>query len=171
MPEINTKIELLEATERDYCALEGVLKGVDATFASQPCCGDGDSIKDVLRKQAQSIGTVVRWLVDAGPRDPAPLVAEPVCWPVGHRSCEKAQGDLDWYAVRALLANRHAKLVHVLAEMGEDELYGRALPGRSDWTVGQYAEATGAGHYRLAMTYARNCLKSGQSPGGGAMSC
>ncbi len=174
MPKILTKVELLAATERDYCALEGLLRGIDATRGSQPCCADGASIKDIVGQQAQRIGAVLGWLVDAGPSEPAPLPVETDRWPTGERppdAVDCRQGDLDWNCTRALLANRHAKLVHVLSTMSEADLYERPLPGRSEWTVGQYAEVTGAGYYRRALTCARNCLNSGQSPEIAVPSC
>lgn len=172
MPISKTKIDLLSATEGEYRKLDTLLARVDAEHGTQPC-PEGPCIKDIVGHRAYWVGLFLGWVADARAGDPVHLPADGYNWnelkDLSAHIRDEQRG-LDWAAVRALLANRHARLMGLLNGMSEDELYGTVMPGQTKWTVGRYAEAAGASHYRSAAKYIRACLRSVQSDEGALVS-
>ncbi|MEO0913868.1 MAG: ClbS/DfsB family four-helix bundle protein [Pseudomonadota bacterium] len=71
----------------------------------------------------------------------------------------QAQAELGWEAARAWLVERHTALLVFIAGLSEAALYGGVMIGHDKWSVGRFAEASGASHYRSAVKFVRKALR------------
>ncbi|MEO1092456.1 MAG: ClbS/DfsB family four-helix bundle protein [Pseudomonadota bacterium] len=162
MPASN-KAELLAVTEREIAKLQKVLDAVDAELAMPPD-EDGTSIKDVIGHRAHWIDLFLGWYHDGQAGQPVHFPAEGYKWNELKRynaDLRVARASSTWQGEQALLFANHTKLVALLTELSEDELYGAPMKGANNhWTVGRWAEAAGPSHFRSAAKYVRGRLRT-----------
>ena len=158
----NNKAELITETEREYTKLQKLLAPLDPAAATLG--EDGVSIKDVIGHRAHWIDLFLGWYTDGKAGKEVFFPAKGYKWNDLKRynaDLRVKQSDLDWAAVCALLQSRHPKLIQLLSDHSDTELYGGPMQGANNkWTPGRWAEAAGASHYRSAAKFVRKVLRS-----------
>ncbi|WP_343081875.1 ClbS/DfsB family four-helix bundle protein [Ostreiculturibacter nitratireducens] len=157
-----TKQELLALTKSEYRKLRDLIAGIPETVAAETG-DDGISIKDTIAQRAHWVELLLKWYEDG---KAGRVVHKPAA---GHkwtdlktynakvRKDSRARG---WDEVKAELEAAHERLVTLVTESEESALYGKRLyDWMEDWTLGRWAEATGASHYRSARKAIRQILK------------
>lgn len=167
MPAATTKDDLLTVTKRDYAKLDASLDGVrddqavwrDHSVAEQ----ERYSVRELIAHRAHWIGLYLSWYQDglAGldVKTPAPGYK----WnqlKAYNAFVYATARDHDWRAVLDWFRRRHMDLLEHLEALDNHELYSKHLyPWMNDWTLGRWAEASGASHYRSAAKHVRKLLR------------
>jgi hypothetical protein len=162
MPAKN-KSELLEVTELEFAKLNKVLDSVDPDIAQKKREED-TSLKDVIAHRAHWITLFLGWYKDGSAGKEVYIPAKGYKWnqlKAYNRQLRESQAELSWSdAVKQLRAN-HKKLTKFISGHSNAELYSAPMAGgNSQWTAGRFAEAAGPSHYRSALKYARQCIRS-----------
>ena len=165
MPAAQTKDALIAACEAEFGKLTAAIAGLPVAVASAPDA-DGWSIRAVVAHRAHWIDLFLGWWDDGKAGRSVHMPAEGYGW--GDLKAYNAQlatdqSDLSWDDAMRLLVDRHQKLMAVLNELDEAQLYGAPMiGGNGKWTAGRYAEAAGASHYRSALKFVRRRLREAQ---------
>lgn len=159
----HTRSQLLSITENEYSKLADLLARIDADAAMRKR-DEGASIKDVIAHRAHWIDLFFGWYSDGKAGETVHFPAEGYKWNELKRynaDLRARQKDIDWPASVAMLACNHKRLMRLITELSEHDLYGGPMKGaQNTWTTGRWAEAAGASHYRSAAKYLRSCIKS-----------
>ena len=162
MPATN-RDELLAVTEKEYGKLMKTLEDIDAGVASAPGPEDGISIKDTLAHRAHWIDLFLGWHKDGKAGKTVQTPAPGYKWNQLKDYNEKVRQACrakTWPDILERFQGRHAELLALLRRLDETELYE---PGRhswtNNWTLGRWAEASGASHYRSANKFIRKTLR------------
>jgi len=163
MPAATTRADLIAVTEKDYAKLERLIAGIPTVQAMRKR-GEDTSIKDVIAHRAHWIDLFLGWYHDGRAGKDVAFPAPGYKWnqlKAYNADLRQRQSDLDWDAARAMLADRHGRLLAFMTEMDDAALYGGPMKGAdNDWTTGRWAEAAGPSHYRSAAKYIRACLRA-----------
>lgn len=165
MPAATDKRGLITVTVREHGRLDALIAPIDERRALNPDA-DGISIKDVIGHRAHWIDLFLGWVADGRAGRPVHIPAKGYKWNQladFNARLRADQADLGWDRARALLADRHARLMAFLEAEDDAGLYGAPMPGQGKWTTGRFAEAAGAGHYRSAGKFIRARLRAAQS--------
>lgn len=159
MPAATCRADLIAVQEKEFTKLTGLIDGVDEDLASRGF-EDGWSIRDVIVHRAHWIGLFFQWQGEGGA---AEMPDHGVKWnqlKSYNAGLRDRYADLDWAAAKDRLTAGHLRLLSFLADQSEEALYGGPMPGGTGWTMGRYAEAAGASHYRSAAKFIRACLRT-----------
>lgn len=159
MPAATTKSDLIAVTAREYERLVRLIADIPVETALRKV-DDDTSIKDIVAHRAHWIDLFLGWVAAARAGERVHLPAKGYNWSelrAYNRALRKRQATLGWADAKAGLAEAHARLARFIDETDEAELYvaGRH-PWTGKWTLGRYAEASGASHYRSAAKAVRN---------------
>ena len=162
MPASN-RTELLAVTEKEYAKLLKTLGGLDADLVVRPGPGDDGSIKDTLAHRAHWLRLFLGWYGDgkAGKavQTPAPGYKWNQLKEYNAKVREESRSK-SWKEVVAELKRAHGDLLKLLNDLDDAELYTTHLyPWTNDWTLGRWAEASGASHYRSANKHIRKIVR------------
>lgn len=164
-----SRTELLAVTDKEYRKLMKTLENVDARTAVAAGPEDGISIKDTVAHRAHWLDLFLGWHRDGAQGKPVQTPAPGYKWNQlkdYNAKVRQASRDQTWTQVLALLEQRHKALTRLLDGLDEAELYEpHRYDWTNDWTLGRWAEASGASHYRSANTFIRKLLRS--LPNGG----
>ncbi len=161
MPAATTKSDLLAVTRKDYGKLAALIETVPEEVALA-VREEETSIKDVIGHRAHWIDLFLGWVADGQAGREVHIPAKGYKWnqlKAYNAQLREAQAGMDWETAKAMLADRHEKLVALIDGMEEAALYGGPMPGQEKWTTGRYAEASGASHYRSAAKVIRRWMK------------
>ncbi|MEO1044097.1 MAG: ClbS/DfsB family four-helix bundle protein [Pseudomonadota bacterium] len=154
--------ELKAITEKEYVRLTGLLDTVDPAFAVAKDTDD-ISIKDVIGHRAHWIDLFLGWYHDGLAGRPVHFPAEGYKWnqlKPYNAMIREQQKDMGWDEARAMLADRHEKIMAFIEAGSDTTLYGDPMQGANNhWTPGRWAEASGPSHYRSAAKYIRARLR------------
>ncbi len=170
MPAATNRADLIATTEKEFTKLGALLEGVDNDLAK---CQfeDGVSIKHVIGHRAHWTGMFFDWFRQGQETGAADIPAKGYKWNQLKEYNAKLRDDqagLSWGEVRMMLDDSHARLLAFITGMSDADLYGGPMKGGGNkWTMGRWAEASGASHYRSAAKYVRACLKARDASGGG----
>ncbi len=124
---------------------------------------DETSIKDIVGHRAHWIGLFLGWYRDAVDGKSVETPAPGYKWnqlKAYNADVYAAARSKPWKAVRDALEQQHEALVSLIESLSEDQLYTPHLyDWMNDWTIGRWAEASGASHYRSAAKYIRQIQK------------
>lgn len=157
------KDELIKIAEKEYEKLEKLIATVNP--ASALIKDDEDtSIKDVVAHRAHWIDLFLGWYSDGLTGKPVFFPAEGYKWNELKRynaDLRAQQADVGWDDAVGALQKKYAKLMNLLENCSNDELYGAPMKGaNNNWTPGRWAEAAGPSHFRSASKYIRSRLKA-----------
>ena len=162
MPAATNRADLRAITVKEYTKLSGLLAFVDVKTALG--LHDGTTIKDVIGHRAHWTALFFGWYADGQAEKPVFFPAEGYKWTDLKRynaALRKAQADLSWSDVQAMLSQTYDQLIGFIDAHSEVELYGGPMKGaKNKWTTGRWAEAAGASHYRSAAKYVRSARKA-----------
>ena len=162
MPATN-KAELVAVSRREFEKLLKLVGDIDEKAALAKDQDDA-SIKDVIAHRAHWIDLFLGWYADGMAGRPVFFPAEGYKWSDLKRynaELRQKQAALGWDKARAMLHERHNRLVAFIETKSDAALYAGPMKGaRNDWTPGRWAEAAGASHYRSAAKYVRARLKA-----------
>lgn len=162
MPAAQTRTELIEVTRVEYESLVEALAPITLSQAVQTDM-DGDSVKSVIGHRAHWIDLFLTWYEDGEAGRPVRIPVPGHKWHDLNRynaELRDKQADLSWYDVREDFDERARELIDFIRRLSDGELYHCKLKGtNSNWTVGRWAEAAGAAHYRSAHRYVRRRLR------------
>ena len=169
MPATNRN-ELLAVTEKEYAKLMKTLDGLDPDAAIAPGVEDGISIKDTIAHRTHWIDLFLGWYGDGKAGKPVQTPAPGYKWnQLKDYNAKVRAGSRDrvWPDVLDAFTRAHEALLHLLTSLDDAELY-RPPQYRwmNAWTLGRWAEASGASHYRSANKYVRQILKTLRTPQG-----
>jgi hypothetical protein len=163
MPATTTRADLIAVTEKDYTKLARLIAGIPEEQAMRKR-DEGTSIKDVIAHRAHWIDLFLGWYHDGQAGKDVAFPAPGYKWNQLKRynaDLRQRQADMDWDSARAMLADRHGRLLAFMTEKDDAALYGGPMKGaNNDWTAGRWAEAAGPSHYRSAAKYIRACLRA-----------
>ncbi|MEL6878803.1 MAG: ClbS/DfsB family four-helix bundle protein [Pseudomonadota bacterium] len=155
--------ELLAIHDKEYAKLIKLLDGLNEDAASWSTVDDDTRVKDILAHRAHWIGLFFTWY-EGGKngkdvQTPAPGYKWNQLKPYNAMVREKYH-DLAWPKVLAKLGEQHEKLRAFIEGENDAELYTRHIyPWLNNWTVGRWAEASGASAYRSAAKYIRKTVR------------
>ena len=155
-----TKVDLVGISRAEWSKLMLTLECVPDDVAER-LDADGQSIKDVVAHGALAIGLVLGWYADgqAG-RDGPPKKYCALDLKFGPTTLRTWQEELSWPGTRRLLGFAHERLMGLVDELDDTALYGGPMKGaNNNWSMGRWAEAAGAGHYRTTRRYISKRMK------------
>lgn len=162
MPAATNKSDLIAVTQKEYARLARLLGELDEASAMKKR-EEETSIKDVIGHRAHWIDLFLGWYADGQAGREVHFPAPGYKWSELKRynaDLRAKQSGLGWEDVRAMLEDRHAKLLAFMEGHDDAALYGGPMKGASnDWRPGRWAEAAGPSHYRSAAKYIRQCLR------------
>ena len=161
MPAATTKADLLAITRRDYGKLEKVVENIGDADALK-VRDEETAIKDIIGHRAHWIDLFLGWMADGQAGREVHIPAKGYKWNQLKAYNAKVRADqsgLGWDEAKAMLADRHGKLVALIEDMDDTALYGQPMAGQEKWTAGRFAEASGASHYRSAAKVIRGWMK------------
>ncbi len=161
-----SKLELLTLTEKEFDKLNSILDEFSPKAALTKR-EDQTSIKDVVGHRAHWIDLFLGWYKDGMAGKEVFFPAKGYKWnqlKAYNKDLRAHQAKLGWSEARAQLKQNHRKLVRLIENLSDVDLYAAPMKGaNNDWTPGRWAEAAGPSHYRSASKFARRCLKEGTS--------
>ena len=163
MPAATNKPDLIAVTQKDFDKLITVITDIPSAQAMSKR-QDDTSIKDVIAHRAHWISLFLGWYKDGQAGKAVDFPAKGYKWndlKAYNAKLRKDQSAMDWDQAGDLLALNHRKLMKFIETHSNDALYGGPMQGASNaWTVGRWAEAAGASHYRSAAKWIRACLRA-----------
>lgn len=157
------KAALMAVTEKEFAKLWATLEGVDAALATAPHPEDGITIKDTVLHRVHWIDLFLGWYRDGVAGKDVQTPAPGYKWnqlKEYNAKLREATRDVPWAEALAQLEAGHKALLALLGGLDEDALYGaKRYDWQNDWTIGRWAEASGASHYRSANKYIRQIKK------------
>ena len=124
----------------------------------------GFSIKDIVGHRAHWISLFFQWYHVAQAGGVPEMQAPGFKWnqlKQYNAALRQAQSGLGWADAMALLEGEAACLLAFIQDTEESTLFGVPMvPTGARWTVGRYAKASGASHYRSAVKYIRARLRA-----------
>ncbi len=154
-----TKAELIAVAEKEFDKLQTLLADIDRDLAQTPHPDDGISVKDTLAHRAHWIDLFFGWYENGVAGKPVHVPAEGYNWSqlkAYNAKVREQTAGLSWDEAKTRLAAGHERLMHFIADRGDDDLYG---PRKYDWQgnykLGRWAESAGPSHYRSAAKYIR----------------
>ena len=157
-----SKNELLELIEKEYGKLETLVNEIDKNLAILKD-KDDVSIKDVIGHRFHWIDLFFGWYNDGRAGKEVSFPAPGYKWnqlKAYNANLRTKQKDLGWDDVCKMLAKRHNKLLDLIKQLSNKQLYGGPMKGANNsWTTGRWAEAAGPSHYRSAAKYIRAARK------------
>ncbi|MEO1245221.1 MAG: ClbS/DfsB family four-helix bundle protein [Pseudomonadota bacterium] len=158
-----SKKELLEISEKEFAKLSVLIDELNAVQAIKKHSED-TSIKDVVGHRAHWITLFLGWYWDGVAGKDVYFPAKGYKWnqlKEYNRSLRAKQAKLSWKDAKNLLRTKHDELLKFIAQHSDEDLYGGPMQGANNqWTPGRWAEAAGPSHYRSAVKFIRQCLKS-----------
>lgn len=162
MPAAVSIPELLAICDKEYSKLTRVIADLSEEDAMMPG-SDGISIKDTIGHRMHWVELYLCWVRDGRAGQDVQTPAPGYKWSelkAYNAQLRQAQADLDWESAKAGFAEAHGRLMAFLQEETEDSLYTpQTMPWLRNWTLGRWAEASGASHYRSATKYIRKLLR------------
>lgn len=162
MPAATTKHALLEVCEAEYEKLRKLIDPLGDDLAVLRDA-EGWSIRDVILHRAHWAGLFVHWRMqgEAGMAVQTPAPGYKWNQLKTYNTMVRAQTESrDWEGAKNDLALAHARLMENLCASTQEELYTKGLfPWMNSWTLGRWAEANGASHYRSASKFIRKRLR------------
>lgn len=163
MPAAVCKSDLLAVCEAEFAKLSATLDGVDAATAE--LAGDDDfSIKDTVAHRAHWIDLYLGWVSDGRAGEDVATPAPGYKWnalKVYNAMLREQMSGLTWPEARAALDAAHLRLMEFLKGEDDASLYTpHLMPWMNKWTLGRWAEASGASHYRSANKYIRKIIRT-----------
>ncbi|MGP1256032.1 MAG: ClbS/DfsB family four-helix bundle protein [Kiloniellales bacterium] len=159
-----TRVELLAVTEKEYGKLMKTLEDIEADVASVPGPEEGVSIKDTVAHRAHWLDLFLGWYSDGKAGKTVQTPAPGYKWNQLKDYNEKvrqASRNETWPDILERFQGKHTELLALLNKLDETELYEPSRYGwTNDWTLGRWAEASGASHYRSANKFIRKTLRS-----------
>lgn len=155
------KEELLSIAAKDFARLEKLIDTIDADKAMIKV-EDDTSIKDTVGHRLHWIDLFFKWHEDGQAGREVHIPAEGYKWnqlKAYNAKVRASQADMSWQDAKAKLQENHKKLLALIENQSNDALYGGPMIGNDKWTMGRFAEASSASHYRSANKHIRQCLK------------
>ncbi|MEM8695580.1 MAG: ClbS/DfsB family four-helix bundle protein [Pseudomonadota bacterium] len=163
MPAATDRETLLAVHEKEYAKLFKTLDGIDAGTALLSAPDDDARIKDIVAHRAHWIGLFFTWYEGGKAGETVETPAPGYKWnqlKPYNAMVRDMYRDLDWAEARAKLDEQEQKLRDFIAAQDNAELYTQHLyPWLNDWTLGRWAEASGASAFRSATKYIRAVLR------------
>ncbi|MCT4656895.1 MAG: ClbS/DfsB family four-helix bundle protein [Cohaesibacter sp.] len=160
MPAATNKADLIAVTLKDFDRLSALLGDLTPELVHwQPEEEDGISIKDLIAHRTHWLGLFFVWyeggLAGKEVATPAPGYKWNQLKAYNAMIREQMQ-PLGWEQILADFKKAHLKLLDFLQKSEDEHLYTKKLyPWMNNWTLGRWAEASGASHYRSAAKYIR----------------
>jgi len=163
MPAATSKADLHATCTKDYAKLRALIDPLKATEAGQKDA-DGWSIRDVIAHRAHWAGLFLTWQADSAAGLPVQTPAPGYKWNQlkAYNAVVLAQtATRDWAQVREDLDAAQTRLMAYIDRASDADLYTAHLYSwMNDWTLGRWAEAAGASHYRSAAKTIRKMLRA-----------
>ncbi|MEP0520097.1 MAG: ClbS/DfsB family four-helix bundle protein [Hyphomicrobiales bacterium] len=162
---VKNKQDLLKITQKEYSKLIKLLESVDAKTALVKDSED-TSIKDVVAHRAHWVELFLGWHADGLAGKMVYFPAKGYKWNDLKRynyNLRQQQIYVGWDTALVMLDESYHSLFKFIEGCSEQELYGGPMKGANNqWTVGRWAEAAGASHFRSASKCCRAMLKKAQ---------
>lgn len=162
MPAATNKADLLAVCIAEYAKLERLIAPLSEEQASAPD-DEGWSIRDVIHHRAHWAGLFLTWRAGGEAGGEVQTPAPGYKWnqlKAYNASVQEAGRERGWAQVKVDLAQAHEALMANLERSSDRELYtARLYPWMNKWTLGRWAEASGASHYRSAAKFIRKRLR------------
>ncbi|MCK7610910.1 ClbS/DfsB family four-helix bundle protein [Roseibium sediminicola] len=161
-----TKKELLALADKEFDKLQRLLDDMPAMLRLEKDA-DETSPKDIVGHRAHWIQLFLGWYHDGRDGKEVFFPAKGYKWNELKRynaELRQKQSSLSWPSARSLLETGHAELLALLESLEDEDLYAGPMKGaNNDWTAGRWAEAAGPSHYRSAVKYLRQRIRTFQA--------
>jgi len=169
MPAATNREELAKRTKREFARLTRALDRICETDAVT--LNDGEvSIKDVVAHRGHWIGLFFKWIQTAQKGEPVQTPDDGYKWnqlAQYNAGLRKSQAGVGWVGARELLLEQHQRLMDFIQTTPDTVLYGPSpYAWTNTWTIGRWAEAAGASHYRSASKFVLARLREAEEPDG-----
>ncbi|WP_166416093.1 ClbS/DfsB family four-helix bundle protein [Cochlodiniinecator piscidefendens] len=158
-----SKDELMTVTLDEYRRLRTLIDDLVGVITTNTDVDDL-SIKDIIGHRAHWVSLFLGWFHDGRLGRDVYFPAQGYKWNELKRynaDLREKQAGLGWSEACAMLESNHEKLVRLISSMSETNLYDGPMKGaKNNWTVGRWAEAAGASHYRSARKYIARRLRN-----------
>ena len=163
MPAAENRSDLLSAHDREFAKLIKLLDEIDDKDAILSPQNDAWRIQDIVAHRAHWIGLFFTWYeggkAGQAVQTPAPGYKWNQLKPY-NAAVRERYSDMAWPDVLAMLRERETNLRDFIAKSDDAELYTKQLyPWLNNWTLGRWAEASGASAFRSAIKHIRKTLR------------
>ncbi|WP_424969852.1 ClbS/DfsB family four-helix bundle protein [Dinoroseobacter sp. S76] len=162
MPAATNKADLIAICAKEYAKLSRLIAPLTEAEATAPG-PEGVSIKDTVGHRAHWIGLYLGWVTEGRAGAEVQTPAPGYKWSelkAYNAQLREAQAGRGWETVQTDLAEGHERLMAFLAGESDESLYTpHLMPWMNDWTLGRWAEASGASHYRSAAKVIRKIIR------------
>lgn len=163
MPAATNQSGLLAVCLKEYGKLMALLEPLTEAQVLFQDPDEQQSIKDTIAHRAHWLGLFFVWyeggLAGEDVQTPAPGYKwnQLKAYNAGVIDTSRAQS---WQEILTNFQAGHAKLMAFIESSDDALLYTPKLyPWMNNWTLGRWAEASGASHYRSAAKYVRKLIK------------
>jgi hypothetical protein len=162
MSAATNRADLIVVTEKEYAKLRRLIDPIPEARALVPDA-DGWSIRDIIVHRTHWSGLFFVWKTGGEAGEAVQTPAPGYKWNqlrAYNATIRAAASETGWSAACADLATAHGRMMAYLRGADEAELYTPGLyPWMNRWTLGRWAEAAGASHYRSAAKAIRKMLR------------
>ncbi|WP_299323634.1 ClbS/DfsB family four-helix bundle protein [Parasphingopyxis sp.] len=166
MPAATDREALLAVHDKEYAKLIKTLDRIDAQTALLAAPDDDWRIKDIVAHRAHWIGLFFTWYDGGKAGEAVETPAPGYKWnklKSYNAMVKDTYSGLDWVEVRRTLGTREKKLRDFIAAQDDAKLYTQHLyPWLNKWTLGRWAEASGASAFRSATKVIRSILRKAE---------
>lgn len=163
MPAATNKADLIAITEKEFAKLERLLVSLNDEQAGYIDPDDQQSIKDTIAHRAHWLGLFFVWYEGGLAGEEVQTPAPGYKWnqlKAYNAGVIEASRKQSWEEILSDFRSGHIKLLDFIKSGNDVLLYTPKLyPWMNTWTLGRWAEANGASHYRSAAKYVRKLIK------------
>lgn len=163
MPAATNRTDLLNVTKNEFAKLTRILDTVSEDTAKTAPEGEV-SVLDIVLHRAHWAQLFLGWVRDGRAGQDVQIPDKGYKWnqlKVYNAALRQRYAGIGWIDARERLVTAHSDLMAFITAETDDALYTQHLhPWMNDWTIGRWAEASGASHYRSASKYIRKVMKA-----------
>ncbi|MEM7702059.1 MAG: ClbS/DfsB family four-helix bundle protein [Pseudomonadota bacterium] len=163
MPAATSKTELLAIHDKEFAKLTKLIADLEPGAMEWTTKEDDARIKDILSHRAHWIGLFFTWVEGSERGDEVQTPAPGYKWnqlKSYNAMVLETYADVSWEEAFSALEDKASKLRAFINDTDEAMLYTPRLhPWMKDWTLGRWAEASGASAFRSAAKYIRKAKR------------
>ncbi|MEO0382517.1 MAG: ClbS/DfsB family four-helix bundle protein [Pseudomonadota bacterium] len=161
------KNELRAVTEKEFAKLIKLLDELNDDVANFRSSDGNVSIKQVIAHRVHWMDLFFGWYGDGKAGKEVQTPAPGYKWnqlKLYNAKVYEAAEKQSWPDVLAQLKERHTAFLAFIDGLNDDVLYAKHIyPWTNDWTLGRWAESSGASHYRSAAKFVRKVKREAAS--------
>lgn len=163
MPAALNRTDLIAITKLEFAKLGKTLKDIDANLADKAAEADEATVKDTIAHRTHWIDLFLGWYQRGLAGESVQTPAEGYKWNQLKAYNAKVRAEMrpvPWAKVQDDFNAAHLRLLTLIEGLDDPALYTKHVYSwMNNWTLGRWAEASGASHYRSANAYIRKIIR------------